>query len=478
MGARRTDRIYNQYDPQAVRGSFLREPFERDRERVIHTPALRRLAGVTQVVNATAGEIFHNRLTHTLKVAQIGRRLAERLLRLTEDKRILDRLGGLDPNVVEAAALAHDLGHPPFGHTGEAQLDALVREQGGDGFEGNAQSFRIVNKLEVRRWDIWGLNLTRATLNALLKYPWLMADQPQTSQYPLKKRKWGAYLSERWELNWVRGSSQNRRMSLEAQIMDWADDIAYAIHDMDDFYRPGLIPLDRLVTESTIHIASHDGAVHNYTQGERLQFLRAVADWRKDDGPGYSFDEIVEAFDQLMFLFPIFQPYHATREQQRVLRIINAQLINRYVDNTRLNLETYQNETEPLLLIAPQLVREVKILKDLTRYYVIGSNALSVQQYGQRKIIQTLFACYLGEALSPPHFRSPLLESILPPDFDTLLNEAEECAQKHGDGYATKEMRCARVVADVICRMTDEQAWKLYLRLTGSQLGSVVDQVT
>jgi predicted deoxyguanosinetriphosphate triphosphohydrolase len=161
----RYDRRFKRDRPEDNRSAF-----QRDRDRILFTSAFRRLAGVTQVFSAEEGHIFHNRLTHSLEVAQVGRRLCERLT--TDYRETADRLE-INPDVVEAACLAHDLGHPPFGHIAERLLDELVTHELADGFDGNAQSFRIVTKLAFRSTDVTGLNLTRATLNALLKYPWL-----------------------------------------------------------------------------------------------------------------------------------------------------------------------------------------------------------------------------------------------------------------------------------------------------------------
>jgi dGTPase len=223
------------------RGQDQRNTFQRDRDRVLYTSAFRRLAWVTQVVSSEEGEPFHNRLTHTLEVAQIGRRLAEKFR--CEQSEMAKKLGDVDPDVVEAAALAHDMGHPPFGHTAEEQLRKCMKGVGVcDGFEGNAQSFRIVTKLAIRHYDIDGLNLSRATLNAILKYPWLWLEHPEKYN-----KKWGAYTTEREEFEWARrfGPADDHQCA-EASVIDLSDDIAYAVHDLEDFYRAGLIPLDRL----------------------------------------------------------------------------------------------------------------------------------------------------------------------------------------------------------------------------------------
>ncbi|MBI3401543.1 MAG: dNTP triphosphohydrolase [Acidobacteria bacterium] len=171
----------------------------RDRDRLLYSSAFRRLAGVTQVVGPFEGHIFHNRLTHTIEVAQIARSLAENLVR--RQRRLAHDLGGIDPDVVEAAALAHDLGHPPFGHVAETQLDALVKHAGDpDGFEGNAQSFRIVVWLAAHRSRYRGLNLCRATLNAILKYPYFRARSKKSKRY----KKFGVYRTERSAFQFAR----------------------------------------------------------------------------------------------------------------------------------------------------------------------------------------------------------------------------------------------------------------------------------
>lgn len=146
---------------------------QRDRDRILYSSAFGRLAGITQVASSSPGASFHNRLTHSFKVAQVARRLAERL---REEEREVELVDNLDPDAAEAAALGHDTGHPPFGHIAEEVLARAMADAGG--YEGNAQSFRIVCRLAMRDPSQPGLNLTPTTLNGMLKYPWLPGEHP------------------------------------------------------------------------------------------------------------------------------------------------------------------------------------------------------------------------------------------------------------------------------------------------------------
>jgi dGTPase len=372
-------------------------------------------------------------LTHSLEVAQIGRALANRILTTVDDPEAIARVGGLDPYVVEAASLIHDLGHPPFGHVIEHLLHDLVTDHGSqpDGFEGNAQSFRIVTKLSIRSEDFLGMNLTRATLAATLKYPWLHIDSEP------RNGKWGCYDSEEKDFEFARAHCGTYKWipTLEAALMDWADDIAYAVHDMDDFVRAGLIPLNQLISD----------------QAERDQFIELELD-RQNRAPGER-TQLSEAFERVLAFAP--QEYRNARMLRADLRNFSSALVSRYIVAPRFVGNGFGKQA---LDIGREYLDEVAMLKGLTWQYVIRGQGLATQRYGQRHLVRSLFELLLGAAAIPEDW------VVFPAVMRDRLSEA------------TTEIDRSRIVADVIASMTERQVVDVFSRLTGQSLGSAMDQ--
>ncbi|HEU0014678.1 MAG TPA: dNTP triphosphohydrolase [Longimicrobium sp.] len=416
-----------------------RQAGQRDRDRILYTSAFRRLAGVTQVVAPLEGHIFHNRLTHTLEVAQIARRLAEKL---RTDHPTLPEAQEIDPDVAEAAAMAHDLGHPPFGHIGEQALDKLARKHGApDGFEGNAQSFRILAHGSSHRTGYRGLNLTRATLNAVLKYPWprdLSGAKKRTKKY----RKFGAYAAEAEDLAFARdGFGESDEQSVEAAIMDYADEIAYSVHDLDDFYRAGLVPLDRIASSTREFSAFLDRSVAH----EKLTAAEIAAHR--------------ETFENLLFLIVREGVYTGTVEQRAQLRTASSVLIKDFVFAASL-----RQAEAGLKLDVPEPRRvELKFLQALVWDFVIINPRLATQQHGQRRIIRRLFYTYLRAVMRRDR-------ALVPPAFHLDLEELG--GPRHITTPAADETRLA---VDIVARLTDDQAVMIYRRLIGVAPGSVAE---
>jgi len=391
------------------------------------------------VVSAGEGHVFHNRLTHSLEVAQFGRRLAEKLVQ--EEPRVARRLGGIDPDVVEAAALAHDIGHPPFGHVAEQELNELVTRAGIlGGFEGNAQSFRITTKLAIHSPKYRGLNLTRAVLNAILKYPHLRGTGG------VQQFKWGAYHSEEKEFAFARELSPpaDLRKSPEATLMDWADDVTYAVHDAADFYRAGLIPLDRLSKD----------------RSERKRFMEGVFDRFQRTGKKlrYEAKEYKTAFEQLIVAFPIPEEYRGTCRHRQYLRDFTAGLIARYLN--AVTLEPAKRSGEPRVRIRPR-GKEVFMLQQLTWHYVILNPSLATLQQAQRRLIRELFEIFTSAATDQRQL------TVFP------FGVREEIEGAGGD----KEL-VVRTVADFLSGLTERQVINLHRRLMGASVGSVLDRLT
>lgn len=411
-------------------GSDQRTEFERDRDRILYSSAFHRLAGITQIVRAGEADVFHTRQQHTIKVAQVGRRLAQKLAKEQPEEA---KFRGLDPEVVEAACLAHDLGHPPFGHIGEHTLDDLVSKHDDEGFEGNAQSFRIMTKLAVRFPDYPGIDMTRATLAACLKYPWFRAKKGK------KSKKWSAYSSEKDDFDFARAFHKHDDKTLEAELMDWSDDVAYSVHDLEDFHRCNALPWQRVFGEKDRIIEHAAGA--GASKREKQRFAAAY-DRLKDGLDG--------AYSALLA-----DSYDGTRLQREQLRRMTSHLIDKYIRAISINPDRSATKS---VVFNEDAATEVLILKQITRDYIIGSPTLAAQQHGQKRIITDLF-----NALWDGHDR----ELGYPPFLPIRLRYLAEVANTSR----------ARFVADCIASLSESEAVALHARLCGYGTGSVLDPI-
>jgi dGTPase len=396
-------------EPAKRAGAQERSPFQRDRARVLHSSALRRLAAKTQVVEVGQADFPRTRLTHSLECAQIGRELGASL--------------GCDPDLVDAACLAHDLGHPPFGHNGESALAQVAAPCGG--FEGNAQSLRLLTRLEPKIPGA-GLNLTRATLDATLKYPWLasQAAAPEKSA----GAKYGCYDEDAGVFVWIRQGAPDRRACLEAQVMDWADDVAYSVHDLEDGLHSGLIGLDRL------RDPGERGRVASLTLAEYCPPGAATT------------DELAEVFDGL--LGQSFWPRHFDGEPQTVAAVKNltSELIGRFCDAalaaTRRAGSTPVSRYAADLAVPRQQRLECALLKGVTAYYVMGRTGAVASQARERQVLTELAAALAAGA---------------PETLDPMFRVGYESA---GSDAAR-----LRVVVDQVASLTDTSAAAWHAKL-------------
>jgi dGTPase len=401
-------------------GSNGRGPFVRDRARVLHSSALRRLAAKTQVVAVGSGDFPRTRLTHSLECAQIGRELGAVL--------------GCDADLVDAACLAHDLGHPPFGHNGEAALAELAAGCGG--FEGNAQSLRLLTRLEAKVPGA-GLNLTRATLDATLKYPWIGPAEGGTGAVglaagdtspPRAASKYGAYAEDAAVFGWIRSGAPADRSCLEAQVMDWADDVAYSVHDLEDGLHAGQVTLAQL-----------------RDAGER----QAVAELTLTDYCTAGFTELaelIEVFAGLVELDCWPGSFDGSLRASAAVKHLTSELIGRLCraaeSATRppgsLPVSRYAAD-----LAVPRTQRlECALLKGVTAYYVMSRSGAAAAQAREREVIAELAGAVLAGAPAT-------LDPVFRPEFEAAA----------GDGARL------RIVVDQIASLTDTSAVAWHHRL-------------
>ena len=397
---------------EADQDRFIDEPakragrteFMRDRARVIHSAALRRLAAKTQVAVPWENDFQRTRLSHSLECAQIGRELGETL--------------GADPDLLETACLSHDLGHPPFGHNGEEALASVAGDCGG--FEGNAQSFRLLTRIEAKtvssEGKSVGLNLTRAALDAATKYPWTAVTNP---------RKFGVYNDDVEIFNWVRIGAPEGRKCIEAQIMDWSDDCAYSVHDLEDAIFAGQI------------------SPSNFERDFDTLYQEMVSSYKTDATK----EEAAAALTRLQSLSCWPKDFDRTHRSLARLKDTTSQLIGRFVmaaekETRRIHGEGNLSRYSANLEIPREAVIEVDFLKAVAGHYIINAahsqDKYEKQQVLIRELVEMLFK-YAPQALDP----------IFEDDWKVAMNDSERL----------------RVVIDQIASLTDPGAYALHARL-------------
>lgn len=445
---------------------LARSPFRVDRDRIAASPFFARLAGVTQVVSPVgSGLLVHNRLTHSLQVAQVARAVAERLADA------LEVLGGADPDVVEAAALAHDLGHPPFGHLGEQVLDRVARERLGlpDGFEGNAQTFRILTVIDLHGPSGRGLDLTAAVRAAVLKYPWARRGHPDPhpSDAPVPPRgagprpgapdagsaKFSCYTTELDDLLDARaGTSVGPwRQTVEAAVMDTADDIAYAIHDLEDFHRVGVLQQAGVAAELRGWCAGgQPGGAGPGADLERLRRrLRDKDAWAYDDDAFA--DAVARVRDDLVDGL-LAAPFDGSMAGERAVAEFSARWTSRLVGGVVVDPDPPVRSAHVTLATAQW--HEVAVLKFVHQRFVLRRADLASHQRGQATVLTALVEAlheWLGEHGDAPG---------LPPRLHDLVELSR--AQ-----LGTLRLARARAVIDYVASLTDTQATALLDVLTG-----------
>lgn len=347
--------------PEESKGAQLapevdtRDAFARDRARVLHSAALRRLADKTQVVGPRDGDTPRTRLTHSLEVAQISRSIGQGL--------------GLNPDLCEMAGLTHDIGHPPYGHNGEVALNQCAP----DGFEGNAQTLRILTRLEpkvVCGTESFGLNLTRASLDAATKYP-----RTRTNEDGTRNRKYSAYDEDAEVLRWLRKGHTDDLPPMEAQVMDFSDDIAYSVHDVEDGIISGRVSLQVLWDFVELAALAEKGA----------------------QAFGGTADSLIDASDRLRALPSIAAAadFDYTLDSWAGLKRLTSELVGRYIGSvvaaTREHAAAATVATEATLgrqhgrLVVPaDTEAEVRLLKTVAVLYVMDAPAHLARQDRQR----------------------------------------------------------------------------------------------
>ncbi|MEO7006260.1 MAG: dGTP triphosphohydrolase [Terrimesophilobacter sp.] len=475
-----TERTFAEELPDGVDSAF-----RVDLERIRFSPYFSRLSAVTQVIpQAGSGTVVHNRLTHSLKVTAVARSIAVSLRnRGGKAWDTITELGGCDHIVVQAAASAHDLGHPPFGHLGEQVLDRLARQRLGlaDGFEGNAQTFRILTELDNCHASERGLNLTVAVRAAVLKYPWSRddwrhGDAGPAHQLPrgvgidrdLGAVKFSAYALDAAELAEVKSRYPQigkHQQTIECSVMDIADDIAYSVHDLDDFYRAGVLQyptvaaeldgwldnqaalsrLDNATLESNLRTPGHSL--------ERAWRLTAQKDgWIADEG---EFQDAVLRVKEGLVESLLSTPFDGGAAAERRVTAFTHHWIDRLKD--AIEVEAQPNIRSGHVRLARDAWHDVVVLKFVHTRFVLDRADLTIYQRGQARVLESLvegFHAWLADPNDAPRAPRRLLDSV-EATIDSYA-ELQRTEPHHGD-YVVRLGR-ARAIIDYIASFTDAQA--------------------
>ena len=478
--------------------------FRDDLERIRFSPYFARLAAVTQVVNqGAAGQVVHNRLTHTVKVTAVARAIAT-ALRERGDMALVDRLGGCDPVVVQAAASAHDLGHPPFGHLGERILDRIARSRFGlvDGFEGNAQTFRILTTLDVHGEQEHGLDLTAAVRAAVLKYPWARIGYPASHPATATERpkgaapgpegagslKFSAYVVDVPELAEVRRAYPQIgpwQQTVECSVMDLADDIAYSLHDLDDFHRAGVLQhasvaaefrtWTRLRTELAAMVAAELSA-NARLPGHSLELLRRRLHdkdaWIVDDdvfaaAVGRVGDELVDGL--------LAVPFDSSVAAERAVGLFTASWIRHLQDSVTTTADPPVRAAH--LLLTSQAWHEVAVLKFVHQRFVLDRPDLALLQRGQAGLLAGLvrdLESWLTDPIDVGRAPRRLVDLVrlATDDYHDLARSMPELLIRPTGEPATTEDDLARLgrgrgIIDYVASLTDDRAVATAAALSG-----------
>jgi dGTPase len=392
-------------------GRSARTEFARDRARVTHSSALRRLGAKTQVLQPGTNDFARTRLTHSLEVAQVGREMAVEF--------------GIDPDIVDTACLAHDLGHPPFGHNGEKGLNEWAKDFGG--FEGNAQTLRLLTRIEQKVYSkdgvAFGLNLTRASLDASCKYPWTREFAVQDSGAD-RSIKFGVYEDDVPVFEWLRQGTTERVKCFEAQIMDFSDDVAYSVHDFEDAVVENFIKLEQ---------------IRGSKQEEAI--VKEISRW---NGETISVDDLSAALDRLQSNQYWLNSYSGTPREAGQLKNLTSSVIGSFVSRT--TQATFQANADSLfaryaadVIVPLEVEAEIAIFKGLASYFLMSLDARVRFYDDQRKLLMELADFLL--ASNGKHLDGYSLEA---------WNKAKTDTEKH------------RVIVDQIAVLSDGAAEKMH----------------